>query len=104
MTFETREHVGNDICGAYDVLDDDRVFEKRRNPASDAFSGFGLLLEQPGERQVVTTQNERSRKQIDAEMGHGSDDNATLSLKRRVVLLGGKQVLKQQNYVLDSVV
>ena len=105
VTFETRENVGNCIFSALDVLDDDRRFEQRRISAIDAPAGFRFFREQPGERLVVSTQNERPREQIDAKVGDGADDNETFSLKRRVVLLLGKKLISvERNWTPDIVV
>ena len=74
MIFETREHIGNSILSAIYVLEDDRVFEQRCNPAADARAGFGFFQQQPGQRLVISAQNKWLREQIDAEVGDGGDD------------------------------
>ena len=57
---------------------------------------LGFFREQPGQRFVVRAQYERARKQIDTEMSDSGDDGETLSLKRRVVLLGRPQLLRKK--------
>ena len=103
VAFEARKHVGNSILCALDVLDDDRVFEQRRNPAADARAGFGFFREQQGQRLVINAQDERPREQMDTEVGNGGDNSETFSLKRRIVLLR-RQMLLRKNIALDPVV
>ena len=97
--------LGQKRLSTTDVLDDDRVFDQRRNPATDARAGFGFFREQPGQRLVISAQDEWPREQIDAKVGNGGDDGEALSLKRRVVLLWGQKLLREErNWALDSVV
>ena len=94
VAFEARQHVGNRVFNARDVLDDNRILEQRCNPVTDARAGFVLSREHPGERFVVSTQYERPREEKDAKVGEGGDDGKTLAQSLSSYAKRGQKLFK----------
>ena len=89
--FKPRKNIRDRVFGTLDILYHDRKLHERRDPAAHACAALGLLGEETCERADISSKDERSTEQVDAEVESRCNHSKAFTLVRAVVLMQRRQ-------------